>query len=224
MLWLSYIQNGEWSLFAAMLFWIIVSITLHELGHGVAALWQGDGTPREMGHMTLNPLVHMGPWSLLMLLLVGFAWGLMPVNPSRFRWGRQGRVVVAGAGPAVNFLLAFVTLTTFAVLLVTLPPQDELTQGQRNLLQFCFVGGSVNVMLGIFNLLPLPPLDGSDILSGFSAAAYRFFHNPTVVAAAPFILIVVLFSGIARVFIRGGQTLAMDYVQWVAGWVRTLST
>ena len=56
-------------------FWVILSVTLHELAHGVAALWQGDRTPEETGHMTWNPLVHMGQWSLIMFVLVGIAWG-----------------------------------------------------------------------------------------------------------------------------------------------------
>ena len=64
---------------------VVVSVVLHELGHGVAALRQGDDTPRTSGHMTLNPLVHMGGLSLFLLFVIGIAWGMMPVNPSRFR-------------------------------------------------------------------------------------------------------------------------------------------
>ena len=79
-------------------FWVIFSITLHELGHGWAAIRQGDDTPRRFGRMTLNPLVHMGVPSLVMFALIGIAWGAMPVEPSRFRWGRRGRVLVSAAG------------------------------------------------------------------------------------------------------------------------------
>ena len=66
---------------AAWVFWVIFSITLHELGHGWAAIRQGDETPRETGHMTWNPLVHMGPWSLAMFALIGIAWGLSRPTP-----------------------------------------------------------------------------------------------------------------------------------------------
>ena len=76
-------------------FWVIFSITLHELGHGWAAIRQGDDTPRRFGRMTLNPLVHMGVPSLVMFALIGIAWGAMPVEPSRFRWGRRGRVLAS---------------------------------------------------------------------------------------------------------------------------------
>ena len=84
---------------------VVISITLHELGHGAAALWQGDETPRLLGHMTLDPRAHMPPISWGLLLLVGIAYGLMPVNPSRFR-SKHGDALVAFAGPAVNLILA----------------------------------------------------------------------------------------------------------------------
>ena len=87
---------------AAFLFWGLAAIVLHELGHGFAAVWQGDDTPRREGRLTLNPLVHMGWLSIVFLCLVGIAWGSMPTDPSRFRWGRKGRVFVALAGPAAQ--------------------------------------------------------------------------------------------------------------------------
>ena len=70
-------QSGEYGVIVGWLFWIIASITLHELAHGWAALWQGDPTPRALGHMTASPMVHMGPMSLIALALVGIAWGAM---------------------------------------------------------------------------------------------------------------------------------------------------
>ena len=82
-------EEGRQLFFVSVIFTVIISIILHELAHGVAALWQGDTTPRDAGHMTINPLIHMPPISIALLLLVGIAWGLMPVNPGRFRsrWG-----------------------------------------------------------------------------------------------------------------------------------------
>ena len=76
---------------------VVISIVLHELGHGFAAIWQGDDTPRISGHMTLNPLVHMGGFSLFLLVMAGIAFGQMPVNPGRFR-SRYGNALVAAAG------------------------------------------------------------------------------------------------------------------------------
>ena len=81
-------QNGQSVELVSWVWWVIFSICLHELGHGVAAIWEGDDTPIRTGHMTWNPLVHMGGMSLLIFALVGFAWGLMPVNPGNFRHRR----------------------------------------------------------------------------------------------------------------------------------------
>ncbi|MBT5381502.1 MAG: site-2 protease family protein, partial [Phycisphaerae bacterium] len=88
------------------IFWVLLSITLHELAHGWAAIWEGDKTPIETGHMSANPVVHMGRFSLIVFALIGFAWGLMPVRPWRFRHGRLGEAIVAIAGPAMNLALA----------------------------------------------------------------------------------------------------------------------
>ena len=89
----------------AWAFWIIFSICLHELSHGWAAIALGDRTPIESGHMTFNPLVHMGGMSLVAFALIGIAWGAMPINPARLR-GRYAEALVALAGPAMNLVLA----------------------------------------------------------------------------------------------------------------------
>jgi len=89
--------------------WVIGSICLHELAHGWAAIKQGDDTPIMTGHMTWNPLVHMGKFSLIMFAVVGIAWGSMPVSPHRLR-GRHAEAIVAFAGPAMNIALAIVSM------------------------------------------------------------------------------------------------------------------
>ena len=101
-------------LFLSVVLTVVISIVLHELAHGWAALWQGDDTPRTSGHMTPDPLVHMGGMSLVALVLVGIAWGMMPVNPNHFR-SRYGDALVAAAGPAMNMALALVSLTGLAM-------------------------------------------------------------------------------------------------------------
>jgi Zn-dependent protease len=99
---------------ASWVFWVIASIVLHELGHGIAAIRSGDRTPIDTGHMTWNPLVHMGPISLLCFAILGFCWGAMPVDPSRFR-GRYDEAKVAAAGPCMNFGLAITCAVLYAV-------------------------------------------------------------------------------------------------------------
>src|SRR5262249_8984123 len=107
--WVAEIWNQSPVLLVSWIVWVIGSIVLHELAHGWAALWCGDRTPIETGHMTWNPLVHMGQMSLLMFALVGIAWGQMPVDPSRFR-GRYDDAKVALAGPLMNLALAITAL------------------------------------------------------------------------------------------------------------------
>ncbi len=100
----------------SVVFCVTLSIVLHELGHGFAAIQQGDDTPIKTGHMTWNPLVHMGPMGLGLLCVVGIAFGVMPVNPRRFR-DQYGDAFVAAAGPLVNAVLGILSFTTLAVLL-----------------------------------------------------------------------------------------------------------
>ena len=119
-------DSGGLAAVLGWVFWVIFSICLHELAHGWAAIWQGDRTPRETGHMTMNPMVHMGGASLIVFALVGIAWGLMPTDPSRYRWGRRGRIAVAAAGPLMNLLIAVVSLLILVGYL-HLAPSDHPT-------------------------------------------------------------------------------------------------
>jgi Zn-dependent protease len=199
------VRDGQVVALASHLFWVIISIVLHELAHGWTALWQGDDTPRRLGHMTPNPLVHMGVWSLVMLLLVGIAWGMMPTDPSRYRSRRRGRFYVAGAGPLMNVLLALLTLTALAAwrqFSAAAPPLHD------NVDTFLFIGGWLNTALAIFNMLPVPPLDGANVLAGISFRAYRFYQNPQVAMVGMFIVLVLMVSAIGQMIFFGGSLLA----------------
>lgn len=161
--------------FFATLLSVIISITLHELAHGWAAIRLGDNTPIHTGHMTGNPLVHMGPFSIAALLLIGIAWGQMPIDPTRMR-GKYAEALVALAGPATNFLLAFLALTGLGLWLQFGGPID--TQLEENVRILLEAFGGINLLLGVFNLLPVPPLDGSHILANFSRGYARFISDP----------------------------------------------
>jgi Zn-dependent protease len=135
---------------------IVISIVLHELAHGFAALSQGDDTPETEGHITLDPVVHMGVPSLIMLMFIGMSWGQMPVNPSKFRH-RWSDAFVAAAGPLSNLAIAFIACVIIAVAktrdLAALSPE------------FFTMMAFINVFLFLFNLLPVPPLDGFTVIS-----------------------------------------------------------
>lgn len=202
-------QSGGAIALISWIFWVIFSITMHELAHGWAAIWQGDDTPRRLGRMTANPLVHMGQWSLIVFLVVGIAWGMMPVDPSRFRWRRRGRIVVSGAGPAMNIALAFVSLTVLAVWLPFGPKSSPLFD---NLAMFLWTGGQLNIVLAIFNLIPIPPLDGASILSGLSFRAYQIYQNPQFQMIGMFVFLVVFMSGLFGLLFAGAAWGAEHYV------------
>jgi Zn-dependent protease len=156
--------------------WVVVSITLHELGHGFTAIRCGDDTPIHLRRMTLNPLVHIPPMAWLMFAVFGFTWGLMPVNPANFR-GRYDDAKVGAAGPAVNFGLFVICALAAGLWNVKgqgLTP-DHVFQ---NIRMFLLVGTFINLMGVVFNLIPVPPLDGSRILSDFSPAYSRIWTGP----------------------------------------------
>ncbi len=136
---------------------IIISIVIHELAHGVAALSQGDDTPRIEGHMTPDPIVHMGLPSLLFLFFSGMAWGQMPVNPAKFRHQRWSDMLVSAAGPLSNLALG-----TIASLLTVVAIQ---TGSKLFSQEFWFLAARINFLLFAFNLLPVPPLDGFHVYS-----------------------------------------------------------
>ena len=207
-------ESGGIVLLFSWAFWVIFSIVLHELAHGWAAIANGDNTPREMGHMTMNPIVHMGRMSLVLFVILGIAWGLMPINPHRFRHERRGRVLVAAAGPAMNLLLAFITLTAAGTWAwaVTGGRITVAEHTAANVAQFLFWGGVINLLLGAFNLIPIPPLDGSAILAGAHPTIDRFYNTPAVRMYGMLVVLFFFFGVIEVPLQRTAQTAASTYV------------
>lgn len=185
--------NGQIVLFSWIV-WVIGSIVLHELSHGWAAIRKGDRTPIELGHMTWNPTVHIPPISLIMFAIFGFCWGLMPVNPSRMR-GRYAPAYVAFAGPACNIIL-FIMLVVISVGFIRLG--SGVPQPLRdNIATFLWVGTMINAMGFVFNLIPIPPLDGSAIASEFSRGYRNFMRteNGAIISMVAFALLMVGLGG-----------------------------
>jgi Zn-dependent protease len=154
--------------------WVIGSIVLHELAHGWMALRLGDTTPRDSGHMTWNPLVHMGPMSLVVFAVIGIAWGAMPVDPSRLR-GRHGDAWVSLAGPAMNLLLVAVAFAGLVAWIALAGGVSEPLRG--NIETFLWLGAWLNLVLAAFNLLPVLPLDGGRIAASLFDAYARFAYG-----------------------------------------------
>lgn len=144
--------------YARVVIILILSISLHELGHGIAALSQGDDTPRQAGHMTLNPVVHMGIHSLFFLAFAGIAWGQMPVNPRKFHHPKWSSILVSAAGPLTNIFLGM--LGVFIINLTLYFRWHQVIS-----LDFFYLVAKFNFVLCLFNLIPIPPLDGFGIAS-----------------------------------------------------------
>jgi Zn-dependent protease len=190
---------------------VVVSISLHELAHGAAAIWRGDDTPRVSGHMTVNPMVHMGLWSMIALLVAGIAWGQMPIDTARLR-GRWSGAIVAVAGPLTNFLLAAVGLTALAGWQRWgAAPQTVFLE---NVQQFAWIFGCANLVLGLFNLVPVPPLDGSHVVADFSRSYASFISDPAH-QGTMFMAFVFAFAALGPFIFDAGQSWASSYVQWV---------
>ena len=154
-LFISYLFKNP-QLFFTWLLVVVFSISCHEFMHAWTALRQGDPTAADSGHLTLNPLKQMGMMSLVMLAICGIAWGAVPVRPQLMRH-RHSDALVSFAGPATNLVLFVV----FGVLLYFF---GRLGDSAFLLLQ---IGSLLNMVLFIFNLLPIPGFDGFSVLSSF---------------------------------------------------------
>jgi len=180
----------EWLLeFLVTLPAVLWAITVHEFAHGIVAYKLGDPTPKITGRLTLNPFVHLDLIGFLALLIVHFGWAKpVLVNPQNFRKLSQktGEVLVAFAGPFANFLSAFVS-----ILLLKHIPFSSLPPNISEPLYY-MIGYSVliNVAFGVFNLLPIPPLDGSKILEAFLPP--KLYYSYKKIEPYSFIILIIL--------------------------------
>ena len=149
----------------------LLCITLHELSHGLAAYALGDDTAKRAGRLTLNPLKHLDPMGLLMMLVFRFGWAKpVPVNMYRFRNPKRGMALTALAGPASNVLISLVFLLLYGALFI---PLQNSAVGDY-VLQMLQLTAFISLGFALFNLIPLPPLDGSKVLfSVIPNEAYR---------------------------------------------------
>lgn len=147
---------------------VIVAMTFHEFAHAWAAIKLGDETPRQQGRLSLNPMSHIDPVGLICLMLLGFGWGKpVQINPRNFD-GKyslsKAEAIVAAAGPIMNFILAFVFLIIYAIFGMTVTTITTTTNVISSILISII---SVNLGLGVFNLIPIYPLDGAKVLNNF---------------------------------------------------------
>ncbi len=201
---------------------LVVAVILHEISHGVVANWFGDDTAKRAGRLTLNPIPHIDPFGSIVLPAMGALTGLpvigfakpVPVNPARLRRPRRDLVFVSLAGPFTNFLLCFL----FALVARWMVDQGRGIGGTFDastgdlLLEIVFYFALINLLLGLFNLLPIPPLDGSALIERVLPADwlphwYRFRPYGILVLFA-----LVFFTGVISTIIAPFYDLLYDFV------------
>lgn len=142
----------------------LFAIILHEIAHGLVSTWLGDPTPKRQGRLSLNPLKHLDPIGTLCLIFFHVGWAKpVVVNPDYYKNKKRGMALVALAGPLMNFLLAIFSIIIMAIFLKVNAYSNVLIIIYNFLLYFSVI----NLGLGLFNLIPIPPLDGSRILGAF---------------------------------------------------------
>lgn len=145
---------------------IFIGFSFHEFAHALSAKMMGDDTAERAGRLTVDPRAHIDPIGFLALLLAGFGWAKpVPIDPWSFKNRRIGTIIVSLAGPVMNFIIAFITLIVMYVLFNVVGYDNEI------IYNVIFAVFAVNVVLCVFNLIPVPPLDGSKIVASFLPGA-----------------------------------------------------
>ena len=166
---------------------LLYSVILHEIAHGLVASWFGDNTAKYSGRLTLNPMAHLDPVGTLMLFFVGFGWAKpVPVNYNNLNNSRLGIMAVALAGCITNILLA-----TVAIFLMQL----QVFNTNPAFATIFPIVIKINIMLAAFNLIPIPPLDGSKVLMGFLPEEAQS-NLARIEPYGFFIIIILLYTGI----------------------------
>lgn len=200
----------------------MVAITFHEYAHAFAAYKLGDDTPRNQGRLSLNPLAHLDPFGVIMLIFAHIGWGKpVQINPNNFTRKiseRTGEAIAAFAGPLMNFILAFVFTIIFYVITIFATSFAYTTQAGiivMTMIQYTIL---VNVGLGVFNLIPLPPLDGSKILMAFlSYNARRWVEEHTQLFYIIFLIIWI--TPISSMIISPVITAITNGISGIVGWI-----
>ena len=195
---------------------LVLSLSIHEYAHAWVAYKLGDISQKIRGRLTLNPLAHIDPIGFIAIVLVGVGWGKpVTVDDRNFKDSRKGMMLTSLAGPASNLLLAILVTIILKLLMVF---------GVLNTMVNSNVGGIIlnmllyviqfNIVFGIFNLIPLPPLDGSKVLAYFLPQRARGFMY-TLERYSFFIILIIYFTNLTSYIITPGYNLILKLINWI---------
>lgn len=201
---------------------LFTAVPVHECAHAWVAEKMGDDTGRKQGRITLNPFAHLTLWGSLMMILVGFGWGKPVMVDSRnFKNPKKGMVLTSLAGPASNFIMAFLSMIVYKVLAFLSYAKDSST---LDMMATVFVYITlINISLAVFNFLPIPPLDGSKIFNAILPEKWYF----TIMKYENFIfiaLIILVYSGLLDAPLSFLQNKVIDVMLFLTGWVDNIMT
>ncbi|MCD7872952.1 MAG: site-2 protease family protein [Clostridiales bacterium] len=194
-------------------FVVFVCMPVHELSHGWAAYKLGDDTAKAAGRLSFNPIAHLNPVGTIMIFLFGIGYAQpVPINPSKFKDYRKGVALTAAAGPFSNLVMGFISAFFYSMFQFI---YNNSGNSVINLIgMFFYFAASVNVSLAVFNLLPIPPLDGSRILAVVlpDRAYEKYFRYERIIMI---VLFIALFSGILNKPISFLTNLFMNIICFI---------
>ncbi|MCL2228387.1 MAG: site-2 protease family protein [Firmicutes bacterium] len=213
------IQNNNWPalyVFAMILMFalaLVVAIVAHEIAHGLVALWNGDPTAKMMKRLSPNPARHIDPLGLLSFVLAGIGWAKpVPVNPFNYRNFRKGNFFVSIAGIVVNLIIGFISSLCLYLIFTFGNPTANV--GMFMLYQLFWFLTIINVSLMLFNLLPIFPLDGYNILASFTKPnnSYMSFVRQNSMAVLLVVMMVLMFTN--AIGLLGGHIVNLFFDFW----------
>lgn len=195
---------------------LVLSLSIHEYAHAWVAYKLGDISQKIRGRLTLNPLAHIDPIGFIAIVLVGVGWGKpVTVDDRNFKDSRKGMMLTSLAGPASNLLLAILVTIILKLLMVFGVMNTMINSNTGNIiLNMLLYVIQFNIVFGIFNLIPLPPLDGSKVLAYFLPQRARGFMY-TLERYSFIIIMIIYFTNLTSYIIAPGYNLVLKLINWI---------